>query len=109
MAPKDVLSDKPLIDKLGVKPGIRVAVINIDAPLFLASLRERADVVVGEVTPGTEMAFLGVDGAEGMARLRELRDLIARDGAVWVINPRGLKGFNSNDVMRLGRRRAWLT
>jgi len=102
MPAKDVPSDKPVLDKLGVKPGMRTAVIGIDDAPFLTELRARADVTIGEAPSGTEMAFLGVDGPDGMDQLHELRDAIARDGAVWVVNPRGLKGFNSNDVMKLG-------
>ena len=99
---KDAPGDKPLLDKLGVKPGMRTAVIAIDDAAFLASLRERADVTVGDAPEDTEMVFLGVEGPADMAQLHELRDKIARDGAVWVVNPRGVQGFNSSDVMRLG-------
>jgi len=99
---KDVPSEKPLLDKLGLKPGMRTAVIGIGDAAFLASLRARAEVTLGEAPKGTEMVFLGVEGPDDMRRLHELRDKIARDGAVWVINPKGRKEFNSSHVMALG-------
>lgn len=99
---KDAPSEKPLLDKLGVKPGMRSAVIGIEEGGFLKELRSRAEVSLGEAPDGVEIAFLGVEGPDDMTRLAELRDTIARDGAVWVVSPRGVPGFNSNDVMRLG-------
>jgi hypothetical protein len=100
--PRDAPSDKPLLDKLGVKPGMRTAVIGIDDAAFLAALRARAEVTLGEAPAGVEMVFLGVTEPADMRRLHELRDMIARDGAVWVINPKGRRDFNSNHVMLLG-------
>lgn len=94
-------SEKPLLDKLGVKPGMRTAAIGIDDAGFLKDLRARANVT-DEAEGGVEMVFLGVETPDDMGRLAGLRDQIARDGAVWVVSPRGRNDFNSNDVMRLG-------
>jgi hypothetical protein len=99
---KDIPSEKPLLDKLGVKPGVRTAVIGIDDARFLAILRERAEVTVGVAPEGVQMVFLGVEGPADMRQLHSLRDKIARDGAVWVVNPKGNKLFNSSHVMALG-------
>jgi hypothetical protein len=98
----DAPSAKPLLDKLVVKEGMRVAVIAIRDPGFVTDLRTRAEVFDGEVPEGVEMVIFGVDSPEDMARLGELRDRIARDGAIWVVNPKGRKSFNSRHVMELG-------
>lgn len=98
----DTPSPKPLLDKLGVKQGVRVAVIDIDDMGFLADLRQRADVIEGDPPEGIEMIIFGVTEPEHMDRLHDLRDTIARDGAIWIVNPKGRKDFNSNHVMALG-------
>lgn len=98
----DSPSTRPLLDKLGVKEGLSVAVIAIDDAGFLADLRKRAEVSEDKAPPGIEMVVLGVTEPEDMARLYELRDTIAREGAIWVVNPKGRKDFNSNHVRELG-------
>ncbi|MDP9181070.1 MAG: hypothetical protein M3O21_05040 [Chloroflexota bacterium] len=97
----DPSSTKPLLDKLGVKPGMRVAIERVDDADFLQELSARADML-GKRQKGIEMIFLGVEGPDDMSRLAELKDHIARDGAVWVVYRKGRKDFNENDVLRLG-------
>lgn len=100
--PGDVTpSTKPLLDKLGVKPGMRVAVIDVDDAEFHRELAERAEILA-KPKEGIEMVFLGVKGAADMKRLAKLKDTIARDGTVWVVFRKGRKDFNENDVLRLG-------
>jgi len=97
----DTPSTKPLLDKLGVKPGMRVAVIEVRDAEFLRELADRAQVL-NKPTKGIEMVFLGVAGAADMKRLAKLKEAIARDGTVWVVYRKGRKDFNENDVLRLG-------
>ena len=45
----DVASARPLLDKLGVKPGAKVAVVDLDDPGFMKLLLERtSDIVQGK-------------------------------------------------------------
>ena len=101
MSRDDIPSTKPLLDKLGVKPGMRVAVIDVDDAEFLRELAGRAQVLA-RPKKGIEMVFLRVEGPADMKRLAKLKDMIARDGTVWVVFRKGRKGFNENDVLRLG-------
>jgi hypothetical protein len=101
VAKRDAPSTKPLIDKLNVKPGMRVAVIDVEDEEFRAALDSRAEIV--KVGAGAlDAVFLGVDEAEDMARMHELREAIKRDGSVWVVFRKGRKDFNENDVLRVG-------
>ena len=97
----DTPSTKPLLDKLGVKPGMRVGVIDVDDAGFLRELADRVQVL-DRPQKGIEMIFLGVEGAADMKRLAKLKEAIARDGTVWVVYRKGRKDFNENDVLRLG-------
>ena len=97
-----IRNPKSLLDKLDVKLGMRAAVIGVDDEGFLADLRARAEVSIGEVPEGANVVFLGVELPEDLPRLAELRDRIKRDGAVWVVFRKGRKDFNENDVLRLG-------
>jgi hypothetical protein len=97
----DTPSTKPRLDKLGVKPGMRVAVIDVDDGEFLRELTGRAEVL-DKPRKGIEMVFLGVEEPADMKRLAKLKETIARDGTVWVVYRKGRKDFNENDVLRLG-------
>ncbi len=94
---------RPLLDKLGVKPGMRVAVLGVEDPTFMADLRARTDdVTLREPLPGSDAIFLNVEGPDDVRRLNELRRLIKPNGAVWAVFRKGRRDFNENDVLRLG-------
>jgi Protein of unknown function (DUF3052) len=99
MARDDTPSTKPLVDKLGVKEGQRVAVVGLDDPAFVEQLLERgADVRVGRRRTGADLMVVGVERRQDLPRLRTHRQFIARDGAIWVVWPKGSRDVNENDV-----------
>jgi hypothetical protein len=97
--PDDRPSTKPRIDKLGVKPGMRVSVIGVADNAFVAELLDRrADVVVDRRRVGSDLVFFGVDDGRALRRLRAHRQFIAPHGAVWAVWPKGSRAVNENDV-----------
>jgi hypothetical protein len=81
---------RPLIDKLGVKPGARVALIEIDDRAFRQALADRTqDITEGDPLPGTDLIFLGVDDGAGLRRLGVLRERLVANGAIWVVSRKG--------------------
>ena len=95
------VSTAPLLDKLGVRPGARVAVLNLDAPWFVALLRERTrDVTLGRPAPESDLIFLGANSRAELAQLSDLRPLIRPNGAIWVISNKGrLATIRDTDVI----------
>jgi hypothetical protein len=89
----DVASTRPLLDKLGVKPGSKVAVLDLDDPSFMKLLRTRtSDIVVGKPLSACDLVFLGVRDADDLKRLREVKSWIEPNGGIWVIRPKGGRG-----------------
>jgi hypothetical protein len=86
-------SGKPILDKLGVKPGMRVAVLGLDSErAFLAEVRARAgEPSTDRARKDTDMVIVRVDGAADLARLSKLEALIRRDGSIWAVWPKGQK------------------
>ncbi len=81
---------RPLLDKLGVAPGARVAVVDLDAPWFTDLLAERThDVTVALPEPDTDLIFLGAEMREDLAPLADLRRRIRPNGAIWVVSRKG--------------------
>ncbi|MEO8132799.1 MAG: hypothetical protein ABI831_02305 [Betaproteobacteria bacterium] len=80
------VSLRPRIDKLGVKPGLRVAVIGVNDELLFAELRERSDqVVVGMPRTRRDIIFYGVESLLALDELETLKARIVPDGAIWVV------------------------
>jgi hypothetical protein len=94
---------RPLMDKLGVKPGLRVSVVGLEEPWLLKELEQRgAEVTVGRALQGSALVFAGMKQKSDLARLPALRAAIEPDGAVWVIWPKGRKEFREDDVRAAG-------
>lgn len=99
----DAHAVKPLLDKLGVRPDSRVSVLGVRDGWFLADLRDRgAEAVRGRIRKRTDMFFLAVEETVDLDRLGGLEPFMERDGAVWVVYPKGRKDLKVVDVIRAG-------
>ena len=88
----------PLLDKLGVRPGMRVAVIDIDDATIRPLLLERtSDLTEGWPEPGTDVVLLGADSMAQLTLLVALATRIKPNGAIWVVSRKG-KGATIRDV-----------
>jgi hypothetical protein len=89
----DAISTKPLLDKLGVKPGSKVAIVNLDDPSFMKLLRQRTiDVVTGQPRGRCDLVFIGANDAKDLKRLEKAKGWIEPDGAIWVVRAKGGRG-----------------
>jgi hypothetical protein len=80
----------PLIDKLGVKPGARVALMNIHDTEFRRLLGERTQAITeGEPLPATDLVFVGIEDGTELQQLGFLRGRIVPNGAIWVVSLKG--------------------
>jgi hypothetical protein len=90
---------KPVIDKLGVKPGHVVSVLDVEDPGFLRDAKARAaEVVMGRARKGSDLIFLGVRKASELSKLAKLEQTMSRDGAIWVIWKKGDPALREDDV-----------
>ena len=88
----------PRLDKLGVKPGMRVALVELEDKAFEAELRDRThDVTHGEPLPDTDIVLYAADSIEALGRLPALRERIVPNGAIWVVSRKG-KAATIRDV-----------
>jgi len=85
-------SQRSRLDKLGVKPGMRIAVLGVAERDFLPELRERTtEIATDRPRKDTDLIFLGVESAAALRRLATLQRSIRRDGAIWALWPKGQK------------------
>ena len=91
---------KTVIDKLGVKPGQRVALRGMDPDGFSGDLAARgAELVEADA----DHLFVAVETQDDLAALGDLVPLIARNGAVWTVRRKGRKDLTEADVMAAGK------
>jgi hypothetical protein len=82
----------PLLDKLGVRPGMRVAIVGPVDPdgSFMAQLADRtSDITEGRPKPDTDLVFLAADTHAELVELAALRGRIRPAGAIWVVSRKG--------------------
>jgi hypothetical protein len=89
-AGRDTGSGRPLLDRLGVKDGMRVGLVRFRDPGFEAELKERgAAVEAGEPASGLDLLFYLVSDGGDLLALGELEPLIHDAGAIWVLRTKG--------------------
>jgi hypothetical protein len=99
-SPQAGYSQRPLLDKLGVKPGTRVALVGLDDAPFRALLRTRvADVAIDRPRKNTDLILFAIDGPGPLRRLTALEKSIQPAGAIWVLWPKGQKHI-TEDMIR---------
>ena len=88
----------PLLDKLGVRPGARVALVGVADGWFGELLAERtADVTDGPPLPDSDVVFLAADRGAELAALPSLAARLRPNGAIWVVSRKG-KAATLRDV-----------
>ncbi|HEV8488483.1 MAG TPA: hypothetical protein VGQ58_01705 [Candidatus Limnocylindrales bacterium] len=88
----------PLLDKLGVKPGARVAIVGVPDADFRALLADRTtDVTDGWPRPDTDLIFLAADSIDELLRIGPLQESLVPNGAIWVVSRKG-KAATLRDV-----------
>jgi len=87
------------MDKLGVKSGQRVVILGVADDQLAKDLTARgAGVSAGRMKKGADVVFLRAERASALARLAALEGAIARNGAIWVLWPKGRADFNEDAV-----------
>ena len=93
-----ILYPKGRLDKLGVKAGQRVAVLNLPDAAFAAELAGR----IGAPAEGEDLdiLFLGADSPAELAAIGDLIPRLAQGGAIWVVSRKGpAAGIRDVDVI----------
>lgn len=85
-----IRNPKSVVDKLGVKPSMRVAVIAVDDAAFLRDLRARADDVTEQKPKAdSDVIFFGVRTPKDFDRLPALKRALKPNGALWIVREKG--------------------
>ena len=102
--PERDYSHRLLIDKLGVKPGQKIAALGVESAEFLTELAGRVpEYSRGKRLNGADLIFFSAEAIADLAQLSSLARSIQKNGAIWVVYPKGQKHIREIDVITAGK------
>jgi hypothetical protein len=104
---KRITNPPSRLDKLGIKPDMSVAAIDVDDATFLDEVAARSAKVVRTISKSSASAdaiFYGANHRDALSRLGALAKVIKPNGAVWVVRPKGRKEITEAETMAAGKR-----
>jgi hypothetical protein len=100
-----ILHPKTRAEKLGVKAGMRVAVVGDREAALAKELRQnKAQIVNGNATASAELIFWFVDEKSGLGIAGKIAKNLEGAAGLWIVYPKGKKEITENDVLNAGRK-----
>jgi len=91
------------IDKLDVKPGQLVLFVGIRDTTLREEIETRGATVLARPIQPVDAIFVAANERADLKRLATVQNFLKRDGAIWVIRPKGSANISENDVMSAGK------
>jgi hypothetical protein len=103
-APERDYSHRTLVEKLGIKPDQRVAVLGVEDPEFQRDL----EVIIPDYFRGNrigdvDLIFFSAEAKEDLSKLKSLARSICKSGGIWVVYPKGQTHIREIDVINAGK------
>ena len=96
------------LKKLGVKPGMRVAVVGVADHAFQRELETAGATIAAPAAIGLDAIFYGVQTPKDLGRLQTLSGRLQPAGALWVIRGKGKDAVVSEAQSMAAGKRAGL-
>jgi hypothetical protein len=97
-------SHRSLLEKLGVKPGQRILILDILDASFLNDIKPfTPDFAERKPAADIDLIFFGAEQRENLKRLASLRKSIVKNGGVWVVYPKGQQHIREIDVINAAK------
>jgi hypothetical protein len=101
---RKIRNPRTLADKLDIKPGLRVSLCGVKDPEFRTELEARTgDIREGKAAKESDLIFLQADAAKDLDKVKPLVASLKRNGAIWVVYPKGRKDITESAVFRAGK------
>ena len=97
-----ILHPKSVIEKLGVKPGQKIAVLGVTDESFL---RDLAGITKysSKAPQNSDAIFFAAENLNDLKKIPALARALASAGALWIVYPKGRKDIRETDVIAAGR------
>ena len=81
-----------------------MAVLGVESAEFLTDLASRVpEYSRGERLRGADLIFFSAEAMEDLSRLKSLAKSIQKNGAIWVVYPKGQPHIREVDVIAAGK------
>lgn len=101
---KRITNPPSRLDKLGIKPGMRVLFVNLKDDELRGEIAGAGATVLSRATRGADAVFLGARTPKDLERLRSVSTLLQPAGAVWVIRRKGDSAVSERASMAAGKK-----
>jgi hypothetical protein len=99
-----ILHPKSRAEKLGLKAGNQVAVINLSDPEFEIELTKSAVAMTSASSKSPcDFVFLRAQQPEELTRIRDIVPRLKERGALWIVYPKGQSRIPESGVILAGR------
>lgn len=94
-----IQNPRTLADKLGVKDGHTIRLMNLDDSELLVSLQTKNTKLVSHTTSRCDMVMLGVERSSELRQLEDLSENLRPNGAIWVVLPKSGRTVTKANVV----------
>ncbi|HSE40498.1 MAG TPA: hypothetical protein VLH08_06990 [Acidobacteriota bacterium] len=98
-----IKNPKSLLDKLGVKDGIKISLRNVDDASFLDELKRKSVPQISNLKEKADMIFFQADSKSELNRVFEVAKTLKQNGSLWIIYPKGQKDLKQDDIFKAGK------
>jgi hypothetical protein len=103
-APERDYSHRTLAEKLGIKPGQRIAVLGVEDAEFQRDLESIVpDYSRGNRVGDANLIFFSAEAKDDLSKLKSLSRSICKSGGIWVVYPKGQTHIREVDVISAGK------
>jgi hypothetical protein len=93
-----ILHPKTIVERMGLKAGMRVSLLGVDDPDFLRLVAAVGSDRSPRKRKDSDAIVVRVERARDLQKTRGLESYIKRDGMIWVVSPKGKKNLNENHI-----------
>jgi hypothetical protein len=88
------------VQKLGVKPGMKIALLGEFEADVPAEIEQAAETVsLRKLDANLDMVLLFVEETKALSQLKQIPKSLAKSGCIWVLFPKGRKDIRHEDVV----------
>jgi len=99
-----ILHPKSTIEKLGIKPDLRVSMLAIRDADFVRDLRASAKAFSNtKLLQDSDLIFTGASEASDLGEVSGVVPALAKSGALWIVYPKGKPEIKELQVIEAGR------
>lgn len=102
--PERDYSHRSLLEKLGVNPGQKILILGVQDGAFLNDIEPfKPEFAERKPAAYLDLIFFPAETKKQLARLAGLRKSIVKNGAIWVVYPKGRQDIREPDVIAAGK------